>query len=134
MSWQLSTIWSWDAPVGMFLSIGLYGTIPVYFSQSQLTAAARRLHSSFLTGRLDYELGRETLFRGSLGSGGNVCTMPVPLLFDESRFLALWSSPYTWWARLYIPQCLSTQTRPCRSCDLVWLHLLGASTCFSPQF
>jgi hypothetical protein len=89
--WQL--IWSENA-LASFLPIGLYGKIPVYFSQSQLTAVARRLHGSFLTSRLDYVSRRETLFRGSLGSGGNVCTMPFPLWFNYSYLPALWWPPY----------------------------------------
>jgi hypothetical protein len=61
--WQ--SIWSYDVfTVDVFLPIGLYGKIPVGFSQSQLTVVARRLHGSVLTSRLDYVSRRETLFRG----------------------------------------------------------------------
>jgi hypothetical protein len=92
----LSSIWLWNTivpndigPLGVFLPVGLYGKIPVYFSQSQLTAVARRLHGSFLTGRLDYVSRRETLLQGSLGSDGNVCTMPLPLWSNYSHLSAL---------------------------------------------
>jgi hypothetical protein len=101
MSWQLSTIWSPLAieeetgPIGMFLAIGLYGKISVYFSRSQLRASARRIHRGVLAIGVDYVSGRETIVRGSLGRGSNVCTMLFPLLFDKSRLSALWWSPYT---------------------------------------
>jgi hypothetical protein len=75
----------------MFLPIGLYGKIIAHLSQLQFTAKTRRVHGGFLTVRLDYVSGQETLFWGSLGSGDNVCTMPFPLLFDESHLSALWS-------------------------------------------
>jgi hypothetical protein len=98
-SWQLSRIWSWDGdigPLGVFLPLGLYGMITVYLSRFQLTALARRIHGSSLTLRVYYVSGRETLFRGSLGSGHNVCTiMPCLLSFNESHLSALWPSPYT---------------------------------------
>jgi hypothetical protein len=96
-SWQLSAIWSWDktlfqvGPLGVFPAIGLYGKITAHLSQLQLTATTRRVHGGFLTVRVDYVSGQETLFWGSLGSGGNVCTMPFPLLFDESHLSASWS-------------------------------------------
>jgi hypothetical protein len=99
--WQL--IWSdSESALASFLPIGLYGKIPVYLSQSQLTAMARRLHGSFLTGRLDYVSRRDTLFRGSLGSGANVCTMPFPLWFKYSHLSALWWPPYIWSLCLYM--------------------------------
>jgi hypothetical protein len=79
----------------MFLPIGFYGRIPVYFSHSQLTVSARRIHGSFLTVRVDYALGRETIFRDSLGCGDNVCIMPFLLLFGESCLLDMCWPPYT---------------------------------------
>jgi hypothetical protein len=120
-----SNIWLWNktdpeeiGPLGVFLPVGLYGKIPVYISQSQLTAMARRLHGSFLTGRLDYVSGRETLFWGSLGSGGNVCTMPFALWSKYSHLLALWWPPYILSLCLYLLQWPST-TPLCYSNALV---------------
>jgi hypothetical protein len=114
-SWQLSGMWSWDkadpdeiGPLGVLLPVGLYGKITVYLSQLPVTATTRRLYDSFLTIYVGYVSGRETLFWGSLGGGDNVCTMPFPVLFNESHLSALWSSPYTWSSRLYIYQWSST--------------------------
>jgi hypothetical protein len=91
-----SNIWHWNklditdiGPVSVFLPVGLYGKIPICFSRSQLTAVARCLHGSFLTSRLDYVSRRETIFRGSLGRGGNVCTVPSPLWSNYSHLSAL---------------------------------------------
>jgi hypothetical protein len=116
----LSSIWHWNkldpndiGPLGVLLPVGLYGKIPVYFSQSQLTAVARCLHGSFLTSRLDYVSGRETLFRGSLGSGANVCTMPFPLWFNCSYLSALRWPPYIFSLCLYLFQWKSKPL--CRS-------------------
>jgi hypothetical protein len=100
MSWQLSRIWSWDdsevGPVSLFLAIGFYGKITVYLSQSRLTALTRHISGSVFTVHVDYGSGRETLFRGSLGRGANVCTMPFPLWFKYSYLSALWPPPYIW--------------------------------------
>jgi hypothetical protein len=123
-----SSIWLWNkfdpndtGPLGVFLPVGWYGKIPVYFSQSQLTAVARRLHRSFLTGRLDYVSRRETLFRGSLGSGGNVCTMPFPLWFNYSYLSAVWWPPYILSPCLYLTRIQWT-TKPLRRC-YAWVTL-----------
>jgi hypothetical protein len=112
--WRLSSIWLWNkanpgdiGPLGVFLPVGLYGKIPICFSRSQLTAVARCLHGSFLTSRLDYVSRRETLFRGSLGSGGNVCTVPFALWSNYSHLLALWSPPYIRSPSLHLIQWLT---------------------------
>jgi hypothetical protein len=124
--WQMIWLEGTLQRVCVFLPIGLYGKIPVYFSQSQLTAVARRLHGSVLPGRLDYASRRETLFRGSLGSGGNVCTMPFPLWFNYSHLLALWSPPCIWLPCLYLMQRLTKPLR--RWYDCITLQVLGAGT------
>jgi hypothetical protein len=102
MSWQLSTIWVWDktdpvdiGPLAVFLPVGLYGMVISYLSQLKLTAMARGIHGGFLSSRVDYVSGREPNLCCSLGSGGNVCTMPLPLLFNKSHLSALWWLPYT---------------------------------------
>jgi hypothetical protein len=93
--WQLSRIWTWNksnpedvGPLAVVLPVGLYGKISAYLSQMQSTAPVRRIHGGFLTVSLYHVSGRETLFRGSLGSGGNVCTMPFPPLCSKSCFLS----------------------------------------------
>jgi hypothetical protein len=104
MSWQLSQIWLRHDSEVLFLAIGLYSKIPMYFSESRLTTLTRHIPGSFFTVHVDYESGRETLFRGSLGSGGNVCTMPFPLVFNHSCLSALWLPPYIWLLCLYLIQ------------------------------
>jgi hypothetical protein len=80
MYWQLSQIWSWDnsavGPFGLFLAIGLYGEILVHRLKVQWIAFTRRIHRGVLDVGVDYEPGRQTIFRGSLGRDGNVCSMP----------------------------------------------------------
>jgi hypothetical protein len=86
---------------------------------------ARRLHGSFLTGRLDYVSRWETLFRGSLGSGGNVCTMPFSLWSTYLHLLALWWPPYILSLCLYLTWMQWT-TKPLRRCYALFsLQVLG---------
>jgi hypothetical protein len=102
-SWLLSRIWFWAknnpsdiGPLGVFLPLGLYGKMNAHLSLSQLTAKARRLHSSLLHVHVDYISGREAILRGSLGRSSDVRIMSFPLLLDDLQVSALWLSPYTW--------------------------------------
>jgi hypothetical protein len=101
-SWQLPRIWLWNktdpediGPLAALMSVGLYGKITAYPSQLQSTTTARRVHGGFLTVHVDYVSGWETIFRSSLGGGGNVCITPFPVSFNESHLSALWLSPST---------------------------------------
>jgi hypothetical protein len=99
VSWQLSRIWLHDnfngpPALGMFTPIGLYGKMTAYLSRLLSTATARCVRGSFFTCRVDYVSGRQTILRGSLGSGDNVCplTSNFPLLFGNSYLSAsCWS-------------------------------------------
>jgi hypothetical protein len=87
---------------------------------------------------VDYVSGRQTIFRGSLGSDDNVCTMPFPLWFNYSHLSALWLSSYIWPPCLYLIQWKCTSTglsleSRCRSIASIWWQLLGAGTHLSSQ-
>jgi hypothetical protein len=128
--WQLSRIWSWHSsgvgPFSFFLAIGLYGKIPVYFSQSRLTALTRHIPGSFLTVHVDYVPGRQTIFRGSLGRDGNVCSMPSLLSFDYSHLSASRPSPHMCSPCSYLIRYIGTSTGlsrltpRCRSIACLW--------------
>jgi hypothetical protein len=111
--WQLSRIWTWDkndpnqiGPLAVFLPVVLYGKIApcLHVAPPPLTTARRRIRGGFFTFSLDYVSRRKTILWVSLGRGGDVCTMPFPLLLDNLYLSALWSSPYTWLPRLCLTQ------------------------------